>query len=474
VGASSRRCSCPSSDPRSPPRLGWLAFVAAASCRAPASPGAHGPRGVWSYELGVSADGRELRVQATLPPSGAPLEVDDRAQEFVHDVEVQDGAGWRAAGARPACPAGCVVRYRFLLGDAAHAAADADVADAFGGAFVAPASTWALHPGEDEARAVRIHWLGPGPFLSGAPPAASGADATFESIDVGLADAPYSAFGSWHTRTETVAGQTIAVGIAPAERAMDDDALADWVRASAEPLAAYFGTLGATRPLVLVVPSEGSSMDGETLGNGGSSVLLRVGRSVTAKEAHESWVATHELVHANLPSFGYPHKWFEEGVATYVEPIARIRAGTLARDVMWADLLENLPSGLPGPGDQGLEKTYTWGRTYWGGALFCLTADIAIRERTRGGKSLDDALRAIAGMGPGAAVEADLGRALAIGDAATGTDVLQELYRRLATAPGTVDLAAQWRSLGVARRPDGGVAYDDGAPLAWIRKAIAP
>ncbi len=411
-------------------------------------------------------------MQATLSPSAAPLQVDDRTATFVHDVEMWDGAQWRPAGPRPACPAGCVVRYRFLLGDAASASGDADVAAAFDGALVAPASTWALHAGDGAAHAVRFHWIGQGAFLSGAPPARDGADATFESIDSGLADAPYSAFGSWHTRMATVMRQTIAVGIAPAERAMDDDALAAWVRASAEPLAAYFGGLAAARPLVLIVPADGATIDGETLGGGGVSVLLRVGRAVTEKVARESWVATHEFVHANLPSFGYPHKWFEEGVATYVEPVARARVGALSPDAMWSDLLENLPSGLPEAGDQGLEKTYTWGRTYWGGALFCLTADIAIRERTRGGKSLDDALRAIGGMGAGAAVQVDLGRALATGDAATGTDVLQGLYRRLAAAPGTVDLGAQWRALGVSRRPDGGVAYDDGAPLAWIRRAI--
>jgi hypothetical protein len=416
-------------------------------------------------------------VQATLPASPAPLEVDDRAASFVRDVEVRDGrdgATFRPAGAKPTCPAGCTLRYRFLLGDAAHALADADLAEAFGGAFVAPASTWAMRPGDAVARAVRIHWLGPGAFLSGAPPAADGAEATYESIDAGLADAPYSAFGPWRARTESVAGQTIAVGIAPAERAIDDDALAAWVRSSAEPLAAYFGHLAATRPLVLIVPADGASIDGETLGGGGAAVLLRVGTSVTEKTAHESWVLTHELVHANLPSFGYPHKWFEEGVATYVEPLARVRIKAISRDSMWSDLLEHAPSGLPGAGDQGLEKTYTWGRTYWGGALFCLRADIAIRERTRGSMSFDDALRAIAGMGPGAAVQADLGRALATGDAATGTDVLEGLYRTLAAAPGTIDLDAQWRALGVSRGADGNVVYDDRAPLAWIRRAITP
>jgi hypothetical protein len=459
---------------RSSAGVGWFAVVAAlSSCRAPATPVAE-VKGVWSYELGASADGRELRVQATLPPSTAPLAVDDRTAPFVRDVEVRDGAGWRPAPAKSWCPAGCLVRYRFLLSDAARAAADADIADGFNGAFVAPASTWALHPGDEPALAVRIHWLGPGTFLSGAPPAGDGAEATFESTDAGLADAPYSAFGPWQTRTATVTGQTIAIGIAPAERVMTDDALAEWVRASAEPLGAYFGHLGATRPLVLVVPADGASIDGETLGGGGASVLLRVGKTVTAVAARESWVATHELVHANLPSFGYPHKWFEEGLATYVEPIARIRAKVLSPDAMWTDLLENLPSGLPEAGDEGLEKTHTWGRTYYGGALFCLMADIAIRERTRGSKSLVDSVRAIARMGPGAAVQVDLARALATGDAATGTSVLQELYRRLAAAPGTVDLGAQWRALGVSRRPDGGIAYDDGAPLAWIRQAVAP
>jgi hypothetical protein len=455
-------------------RACWLALVALSSCRAPAAPGAVSPRGVWTYALSVSADARELRVQASLSPSASTLRVDDRTEAFVRDLEVWDGAEWRATGPRPVCRAGCSVRYRFLLGDAARTAADSDLAQSFDGAVVAPASTWALHPMGAAAQSVRFHWLGPGEFLSGAPPANYGAGATFESLAAGLDDTPYSAFGSWQTRSASVDGQTLAIGIAPADRAMDDDALAEWVRASAEPLARYFGHLAAARPLVLIVPAEGTSIDGETLGGGGASVLLRVGRAVTAKAARESWVATHEFVHANLPSFGYPHKWFEEGVATYVEPIARIRAGTEPPDALWSDLLENMHSGLPEAGDEGLEKTHTWGRTYYGGALFCLMADIGIRAQTRGAKSFDDALRAIAGMGPGTAVQVDLGRALAIGDAATGTDVLRGLYRSLAAAPGTVDLAAQWRALGVARRSDGGVAYDDGAPLAWIRKAITP
>ena len=57
------------------------------------------------------------------------------------------------------------------------------------------------------------------------------------------------------------------------------------------------------------------------------------------------------------------------------------------------------------------------------------------------------------------------------GTRATGTRVLHDLYRDLALAPGTVDLPAFWRRLGVARR-EGPRAFDDTAPLAAVRRGI--
>jgi hypothetical protein len=62
---------------------------------------------------------------------------------------------------------------------------------------------------------------------------------------------------------------------------------------------------------------------------------------------------------------------------------------------VWADLVHGLPQGLPVTGDKGLDVTHTWGRTYWGGALFCLLADIDIRKATQNQRNIRDALRAI-------------------------------------------------------------------------------
>jgi len=55
--------------------------------------------------------------------------------------------------------------------------------------------------------------------------------------------------------------------------------------------------------------------------------------------------------------------------------------------------------GLPQAGDQGLDNTGTWGRKYWGGAMFCLLADIEIRKRTNNRRGLQDAMRGVLAAG---------------------------------------------------------------------------
>ena len=60
---------------------------------------------------------------------------------------------------------------------------------------------------------------------------------------------------------------------------------------------------------------------------------------------------------------------------------------------------------------------------------------------------------------------------LLLGDAATGTRVLEDLYERERAAPMVTDLDAFWRSLGVPNDPLT-EPFDDHAPLAAIRIAI--
>jgi hypothetical protein len=216
----------------------------------------------------------------------------------------------------------------------------------------------------------------------------------------------------------------------------------------------------------------GGASRGETLGEGGPAVLVRASNEVTATTMRDDWVMTHELLHVSLPSLPRQQVWLSEGIPSYVEPIARVRAGMTTAEKVWRDLVEGIPQGLPGAGDEGLDRTHTWGRTYWGGSLFCLVADVRIRERTNNARSLDDVVRAIVATGADVEAHWDVDRVLETGDHATGTTVLSDLYREMALAPGSVDLAAFWKRLGVA--VDGErVTFDDTAPLAAVRRGIA-
>ena len=153
------------------------------------------------------------------------------------------------------------------------------------------------------------------------------------------------------------------------------------------------------------------------------------------------------------------------------EKTARARAGTLSVEKVWSDMIRDMHQGLPEPGDQGLDNTHTWGRTYWGGALFCLLADVEIRKRSSNRKGLEDALRAINRAGGTIDVDWPLARAFEVGDQATGGKTLTELYEKMRATPAPVDLPDLWKQLGVERRGASAV-FDDQAPLAAVRRSI--
>jgi hypothetical protein len=245
-----------------------------------------------------------------------------------------------------------------------------------------------------------------------------------------------------------------------------------WVASSARAVTVYYERFPVSHlQLEIRFFSERGVRGGRTTGWNGAKIAIAVGRSSTSADFADDWVLTHEMVHLAFPSVAEQHHWIEEGSATYIEPIARARAGDLTPEKVWGDLIDGLPKGLPEPGDHGLDFTPTWGRTYWGGALFCLLADIEIRKRTGNEKGLEDTLRAI--LNAGGTIESDwpLARALEIGDRATGFPVLRELYDKMKATPAPIDLKGLWMDLGVARR-NGKIEFNDAAPLAPIRNAI--
>jgi hypothetical protein len=249
-------------------------------------------------------------------------------------------------------------------------------------------------------------------------------------------------------------------------------AIVEWVRRSGQTVAAYYGRFPVGELTLRLMPASGDGVHGgKTFADPNAFIRVGVGREVTETQLMSDWVLVHEMTHLALPEVGEMHAWLSEGIATYVEGVARVHAGTRSEADVWAEELRSMPRGLPLEGDRGLDHTHTWGRTYWGGAMFCLLADVDIRQRTAMRFGLQDALRAVLRASGGLAADWPIERVLRTGDAAVGTRTLEELYAQMKDRPYAPDLAALWRQLGVS--PDGeNVRFDEQAPLAEVRRAI--
>ncbi len=468
------------------PSIG-IASLALASCLArsgiPEAPAPSSGAG-WRYEAAASADAREVAVHAYFAGGGmTELGLSPGAERFVRDVEIVDAhGGWRSVtldGASwrvPECATTtCRVRYRFLLRDAARHFADTDHVRVFDGVVVARPATWLMHPGLARHGATfRLHVATPPSvaFATGMFPAPDGATATYQGEAARLGTAPFTIFGAFETRTTNRAGAEITIASQPGSIALSSDAVAQWVERSARTVGGYYGCFPVPRLLVVVVPADGEDVvRGHALGEGGAVIVVEVGRKATEAALQDDWVLPHEMVHMGFPSLDAHHHWLEEGIATYVQPIARARAGLAPAAEVWTDFAHGLPMGLPRHADRGLDHTPTWGRTYWGGAMYCLLADLEIRKRTNNRYSFDDALRGIIASGGNITVAWSIERALDAGDRAVGVPVLRELYAKMADRPVRVELANLWSNLGVSQT-NGTVAFDDAAPLAALRRAI--
>jgi hypothetical protein len=245
-----------------------------------------------------------------------------------------------------------------------------------------------------------------------------------------------------------------------------------WIERSAHIVAAYYGQFPAPLVVLKLRNGDGTGVSGgRTTNDDGLMIQVNVGRDSSAEILSNDWVMVHEMVHLALPEIGRSHNWLAEGLAVYVEGIARAQAGNRAVSDVWAEDRHDMPKGLPRPGEGGMDETRTWARTYWGGALFCLQADVAIREQTHNKVGLQTALRAILKETGGYGFEHDIVEVLRVGDAATGTHVLYGLYSQARTTAQSPNLDLMWTSLGVPEDP-ATQPFDDRAPLAAVRAAI--
>lgn len=100
-------------------------------------------------------------------------------------------------------------------------------------------------------------------------------------------------------------------------------------------------------------------------------------------------------------------------------------------------------------------------------------ADVAIRQQTDNKASLRTALIGIHQAGGTLDSEQawSIQKVFAIGDQATGTKVLQQLYQQHSSAAILTDLPTLWQDLGI-KRIDDRIVFDDQSPLSKLRREL--
>jgi hypothetical protein len=299
-------------------------------------------------------------------------------------------------------------------------------------------------------------------------PARTAAAAAIAHLALGVP----AALAATTTDDLSVGGAAIHVEFEPHAFRDGGDAVRGWIRRSANIVAGYYGRLPTTRLTVRVIAQAGEGVHGgKSFANPDAFIRVQVGREVTEAQLLADWVLVHEMTHLALPDTGEAHAWLSEGIATYVEGVARVQAGNRSEADVWSEEIRQMPRGMPQADDHGLDHTHTWGRTYWGGAMFCLLADVEIRSQSHNRFGLQDALRAVARASGGLAADWPIERVLRTGDGAVGTTTLEDLYAQMKDRPVTPDLMELWRRLGI--EPEGAsVRLSASAPLADVRRAI--
>jgi hypothetical protein len=158
-----------------------------------------------------------------------------------------------------------------------------------------------------------------------------------------------------------------------------------WLGRSAEAVQSYYGRFPVPEVYIHIVVSEGAGVrGGQTFPGEMPLIRMRVGKNSTEADLLQKyWVLVHEMVHLAFPWMNLRNNWMAEGLAVYVESIARVHAGHLTPARIWRDFMNMMPRGLPAPGDGGFDVTVNWGRTYWGGGKPAWPSARAPRHKCR-------------------------------------------------------------------------------------------
>ncbi|MBN8982650.1 MAG: hypothetical protein J0I29_15475, partial [Rhizobiales bacterium] len=166
---------------------------------------------------------------------------------------------------------------------------------------------------------------------------------------------PYNAFDRLPATEIQVGGGAIRIAMAPGRIALPQATLIEWVKRSAMAVSTYYGRFPVKSARILLVPVDGSRVrGGTTWGYRGGAIRILLGSDATEDDLRRDWILVHEMVHLALPDLDERYTWLSEGLAVYIEPIAREQSGDLTAKAVWAAMMRDMPKGIPESDAKGL------------------------------------------------------------------------------------------------------------------------
>lgn len=349
---------------------------------------------------------------------------------------------------------------------------DPDFAAELGPAWLFHDSTFLLRLDEADAE-YRVKFVLP-EGVSTAAPWPREADGTYvvspNQFDMGS----YVALGKLRElKTVQLEGFSVRLTLVDEPKRATDEQLINWVVNALRTHGTFFkgSPTNGKLPIHVVlagVNSEDAGVFGSVLRRGEPSVMLLFGKQATSG-FDTDWVAVHELFHLGNPATKGRYPWLTEGFTSYYTEVLRARSGAKTENEAWATMAESFRDYCApswgrslGEASRTLGQNHDYLRVYWGGACLAFRVDVAIRQKSKGARSLDDVMRELRVGEP-----LDEDGVVAALDAAAGSKVasghLNEKKR--------LEIEPLLKDLGIGAVNGDSVKLSD-APLAAIRKAI--
>jgi hypothetical protein len=285
-------------------------------------------------------------------------------------------------------------------------------------------------------------------------------------------------FGRFERRELSLPVGTLTLAIMPGFPPSVSAQLAPWLTTAATAAAQVTGRLADERILAVVVPERESNEPvrfGMATRGGGSALLLLVPTNAELESLRKDWVAVHELCHLLHPFVARDQAWLSEGLATYYQEVLRVRAGLMSEQDAWRRIYEGSLRGRDTAGGLAqasakVFESHDFPTVYWAGAAFALMADVELRRRSAGKRSLDDVMAGLASCCARRDRPQRAESVLARMDELAGTPVFSELAARWVHGPELPQLGPLYAQLGL--HVEDGRVQNPGAEHAWIRAAI--